>query len=221
MMSLRFLLLVLGALVSTVLAQCSLGGYLGAYDSTSGNFVGALARNLGSQGIFTLDQTGNRANYLAVIGSATSTPIGDAVLLQILSPVDPSVPFISVVAGSTDCRNGIPIPNGDTPFAAEIVPSDGFPLGAFPLPGDTQTTLLGGYGDLSTLCGEPMSFVIRSDFGGNVLEPVWTDQNGGQHSMIIVRDITNNRLAVTPSLVSYAAASSNPQVQQVVLAFFT
>ncbi|KAJ7476378.1 hypothetical protein B0H11DRAFT_2235132 [Mycena galericulata] len=177
--TLSSLLLILAASISTALAQCSLAGYLGAYNSTSGTFVGAVARTLGSQGIFTLDKTGDRSNYLAVIGFTNSTNEGDVVLLQILSPVDPNVPFVSIVVGTTDC-NGTPIPNGNAAWAAEIVPADGFPRGPFPLPADTRTTLLGGYGNLVTLCGEPMAFAIRSDFGSSILAPVWTDQGGSE-----------------------------------------
>ncbi|KAJ6484864.1 hypothetical protein C8R45DRAFT_999466 [Mycena sanguinolenta] len=214
------LLLILATSVSTALAQCSLAGYLGAYSATDGTFVGAVARTLGSQGIFTLDKTGNWSNYLAVIGFTNSTNIGDAVLLQILSPVDPNVPFVAIVVGGTDC-NSLPIPTGNAAWGAEIVPSDGFPHGAFPLPADTRSTLLGGYGNLATFCGEPMALAIRSDFGKSVLAPVWTDQDGTQHSLIIIHDITNNRLAVSPNLVSYAAGSGNPTVEEVVFAFFT
>ncbi|KAJ6548707.1 hypothetical protein B0H19DRAFT_1161757, partial [Mycena capillaripes] len=67
------LLLILATSVSTAYAQCSLAGYLGAYNTTSGTFVGAVARTLGSQGIFTLEKTGDRSNYLAVIGFTNST----------------------------------------------------------------------------------------------------------------------------------------------------
>ncbi|KAJ7091788.1 hypothetical protein C8R44DRAFT_816786 [Mycena epipterygia] len=214
------LLLIFTTSVSSALAQCSLAGYLGAYNTTSGTFVGAVARTLGSQGIFTLEKTGDRSNYLAVIGFTNSTNEGDVVLLQILSPVDPNVPYVSIVVGATNC-NDVPIPNGNAAWGAEIVPTDGFPRGAFPLPGDTRTTLLGGYGNLVTLCGEPMAFAIRSDFGRDILAPVWTDQGGTQHSLTIVHDITNNRLAVSPNLVAYAAGSSNPTVEEVFFAFFT
>ncbi|KAF8181443.1 hypothetical protein K438DRAFT_1976167 [Mycena galopus ATCC 62051] len=202
------LLLILATSVSTALAQSSLAGYLGAYNTTSGTFIGAVARTLGSQGIFTLDTTGDRSNYLAVIGFTNSTNEGDVVLLQILSPIDPNVPYVSIVVGATDCNN-IPIPNGNAAWGAEIVPADGFPRGAFPLPADTRTTLLGGYGNLATFCGEPMAFAIR------------TDQGGTQHSLIIIHDITNNRLAVSPNLVAYAAGSSNPTVEEVFFTFFT
>ncbi|KAJ6607158.1 hypothetical protein B0H10DRAFT_2228168 [Mycena sp. CBHHK59/15] len=154
-------------------------GYLGAYNTTSRTFVGAVAKTLGSQGIFTLDTTGDRSNYLAVIRFTNSTNEGDVVLLQILSPVDPNVPYVSIVVGAANC-NDVPIPNGNAAWSAEILPGDGFPRGQFPLPADTRTTLLGGYGDLATFRGEPMAFAIRSDFGGNLLPPVWTDQGGSE-----------------------------------------
>ncbi|KAJ7026841.1 hypothetical protein C8F04DRAFT_1399761 [Mycena alexandri] len=212
------LLLILATSVS--LAQCSLCGYLGAYNTTSGAFVGAVARTLGSQGIFTLEKTGDRSNYLAVVGLTNSTNEGDVVLLQILSPIDPTVPYVSIVVGGTSC-NSLPIPDGNTAWGAEIVPSDGFPRGPFPLPADTRSTLLGGYGNLATFCGEPMAFGVRSNFGRDTLAPVWTDQGGTQHSLTIIHDITNNRLAVSPNLVAYAAGSSNPVVEEVFFAFFT
>ncbi|KAJ7878402.1 hypothetical protein B0H13DRAFT_2346596 [Mycena leptocephala] len=164
------LLLILATSVSTAFAQCSLAGYLGAYNTTSGTFVGAVAQTLGSQGIFTLEKTGDRSNYLAVIGFTNSTNEGDVVLLQILSPVDPNVPYVSIVVGATNC-NDVPIPNGNVAWVS-VAPSR--------LPGDTRTTLLGGYGNLATLCGEPMAFAIRSDFGRNILAPVWTDQGGSE-----------------------------------------
>ncbi|KAJ7290643.1 hypothetical protein C8J57DRAFT_1276229 [Mycena rebaudengoi] len=214
------LLLILATSVSTALAQCSLCGYLGAYNATSGTFIGAVARTLGSQGIFTLDKTGNRANYLAVVGFTNATNVGDAVLLQILSPIDPNVPYVSIVVGATNC-NEVPIPNGNAAWGAEIIPADGFPRGAFPFPGPTRTTLLGGYGNLATFCGEPMSFAIRSNFGRDIIAPVWTDQGGTKHSLTVIHDITNNRLAVSPNLVAYAAGSSNPTVEEVFFAFFT
>ncbi|KAJ7167829.1 hypothetical protein C8R46DRAFT_1094268 [Mycena filopes] len=220
-MMLSSIFLIFATAVSTTLAtQCSLAGYLGAYDATNGNLLGAVARNLGSQGIFTLDKTGDSSSYLVVIGSTNSTNEGDAVLLQILAPVDSNVPYVSLVVGGTNCNN-VPIPNGDSAWGAQIVPGDGFPRGAFPLPGDMRTTLLGGYGTLATFCGEPMAFAVRSAFGRDILAPVWTDQGGTQHSLTIVHDITNNRLAASPNLVAYAAGSSNPIVEEVFFAFFT
>ncbi|KAJ7160396.1 hypothetical protein C8R46DRAFT_368199 [Mycena filopes] len=169
------LFLILAIPVPAALGQCSLAGYIGAYNATSGAFIGAVARNLGSQGILTLDQTGNRANYLAVLGSSTPTNNGDAVLLQILSPIDPNAPFVSLVMGENiiNC-NEIAIPNGDAAWAAQITPSDGSPRGAFPLPADSRTTLLGGYGNLQTFCGEPMAWAIRSNLGRDTLAPVWS-----------------------------------------------
>ncbi|KAJ7857894.1 hypothetical protein B0H13DRAFT_1902081 [Mycena leptocephala] len=221
------LFLVLAFSVSTTLGQCSLAGYIGAYDPTSGAFIGAVARNLGSQGILSgystpilgdhswtlarraaLEQTGNRANYLAVLGSSSNTTTGEAVLLQILSPIDPNAPFVSLVMGNQilDC-NAIAIPNGDAAWAAQITPSDGDPRGPFPLPADSRTTLLGGYGNLQTFCGEPMAWAIRSNLGRDTLAPVWTDQNGNQHSVAVIHDTTNNRIAISPSLAAYTAAA--------------
>ncbi|KAJ6611557.1 hypothetical protein B0H10DRAFT_2055942 [Mycena sp. CBHHK59/15] len=218
------LFLVLAFSVSTALGQCSLAGYIGAYDPTSGAFIGAVARNLGSQGILTLEQTGNRANYLAVLGTTNNTTTGEAVLLQILSPIDPNAPFVSLVMGNQilNC-NEIAIPNGDAAWAAQITPSDGDPRGPFPLPADSRTTLLGGYGNLQTFCGEPMAWAIRSNLGRDTLAPVWTDQNGNQHSVAVIHDTTNNRIAISPSLAAYTAAAHGtfPTISEVILAIFT
>ncbi|KAJ7040500.1 hypothetical protein C8F04DRAFT_1253802 [Mycena alexandri] len=214
------LLLTLATSVSTALAQCSLAGYLAAF-STNGTVIGAVARALPFQGILTIDETSIRSNYLGVIGFSTSTLEGDVVLLQILSPIDPSAPYISMVISQTSC-GALPIPNGDAAWIAQLVPADGFPLGPFPRPGTTRSTLLGGYGDLQTFCGEPMAFAIRSNLGRDTLAPVWTDQNGNQHSLIVVHDITNNRIAVSPSLASYTAAASGPvKLEEVFFAFVT
>ncbi|KAJ7749158.1 hypothetical protein B0H16DRAFT_1551767 [Mycena metata] len=168
------LLFTLAMSVSTALAQCSLAGYIAAF-STNGTVIGALGRTLPFQGILTIDETSIRSNYLGVIGFSTSTPSGDAVLLQILSPPDPSAPYISMVISQTSC-GALPIPNGDAPWIAQLVPADGFP----------------------------------------------SDQNGNQHSLIVVHDITNNRVAVSPSLASYTAAASGPvKLEEVFFAFVT
>ncbi|KAJ7716432.1 hypothetical protein B0H16DRAFT_1476724 [Mycena metata] len=78
-----------GALQSTLTA-----GYLGAFDSFTGEFLGAVSRNLPPplvlSGAFTLDRTGNPSNYLAVVASTNTTNEGDAALLQILNPGDPN-----------------------------------------------------------------------------------------------------------------------------------
>ncbi|KAJ6475175.1 hypothetical protein DFH09DRAFT_1471839 [Mycena vulgaris] len=90
-------------------------GHLGAFDSFSGAFIGAVvrlaidnSRNFPvlatDPGAFTLDRTGNPSNYLAVIAFTNSTSEGDAALLQILNPGDPNVSFISLVVGVPNCN---------------------------------------------------------------------------------------------------------------------
>ncbi|KAJ7710287.1 hypothetical protein B0H16DRAFT_1480688 [Mycena metata] len=92
---LAFLFTSLSTTLSGVLAQCpQTAGYLGAFDSFTGEFLGAVSRNLPPplvlSGAFTLDRTGNPSNYLAVVASTNTTNEGDAALLQILNPGDPN-----------------------------------------------------------------------------------------------------------------------------------
>ncbi|KAJ7763434.1 hypothetical protein B0H16DRAFT_1804567 [Mycena metata] len=209
-------LLIFAMFAHAALAQSLLAGYLGAYSAPNGTFIGAVARTL------DLNEKGDRSDYLAAIGFTNATNEGDAVLLQILSPINPSVPWVAIVLGvAGDCES-MPIPNGDAPWAAQLVPSDGSPLGPLPLPGDTRSTLIGGYNSLTVFCGEPMAFVIQSNSGRDILAPVWTDQEGTRHPMIIVHDITTGRVAVSPSLASYHAAATSPvTIEEVFFAFFT
>ncbi|KAJ7020396.1 hypothetical protein C8F04DRAFT_1144256 [Mycena alexandri] len=205
-----------------VVAQCpQTAGYLGAFDSFTGDFIGAVSRNfpppIAVSGTFTLDRTSNTSNYLAVFPFTNSTNEGDAALLQILNPGDPNAPFVSLVIGIADCtRNAFS--NALTSFAI-IAASDGFPHGALPIPGTTRTTFNGGYGNLGTFCGEPMALLVRSAFGRNVLAPVWTDPNGSQHPLFFVQDLTRDFLAATPDPDVYAS-SNNVVVQEVNLAIF-
>ncbi|KAJ7883572.1 hypothetical protein B0H13DRAFT_2344080 [Mycena leptocephala] len=156
-----------------------------------------------------------------MIGFSTSTNEGDVVLLQILSPVDPSAPYVSIVISKTSC-SALPILNRDSGWIAQLVPADGFPLGLFPLPAPTRLTLLGDYGDLTMFCSESMVFDIRSNLGCDSVTPVWTDQNSNKHSLIVVHDITNNHVAVSPSLLSYAAGASGPvTTEEIFFAFVT
>ncbi|KAJ6484780.1 hypothetical protein C8R45DRAFT_999326 [Mycena sanguinolenta] len=47
-------------------AQClQNAGYLGGYDANTGAFVGAISTDL-TTGVFTLDTSGDRSNYLGV-----------------------------------------------------------------------------------------------------------------------------------------------------------
>ncbi|KAJ7707173.1 hypothetical protein B0H16DRAFT_1633759 [Mycena metata] len=207
--------------LSGVVAQCpQTAGYLGAFDSFSGAFIGAVSRDFSSiaAGVFTLDRTGNPSNYLVVIASTNSTSEGDVALLQILSPGDPNVPFISLAIGLTDC-NAAAFSSLANPFAP-LVASDGFPHGALPTPGLGRTTLSGGYGNLFSFCTEPMVFSVRSAFGRDVLAPVWTDPNGTQHSLFVVQDLTRDFLAATPDPDIYASLNGNVSVEVVNLAIF-
>ncbi|KAJ7271294.1 hypothetical protein B0H12DRAFT_730830 [Mycena haematopus] len=166
-----------------VVAQCpQTAGYLGAFDTFSGAFIGAVSRNFPvpatDSGALTLDRTGNPSNYLAVIATTNSTSEGDVALLQILNPGDPNVPFVALIVGFTDCNTAV-FSNFADPSAI-LAPSDGFPHGALPTPGTGRTTFLGGYGNLFTWCAEPMAFLVRTAFGRDVLAPVWTDPDGSE-----------------------------------------
>ncbi|KAJ6463069.1 hypothetical protein DFH09DRAFT_1168721 [Mycena vulgaris] len=209
--------------LSGVVAQCpQTAGYLGAFDSFSGAFIGAVSRNFPVPavipGAFTLDRTGNPSNYLAVIAYTNSTSEGDAALLQILNPGDPNVTFLSLVVGVLDC-NTAAFPNFVNPSAI-LAPSDGFPHGALPTPGLGRTTYMGGYGNIFSWCGEPMAFLVRRAFGRDVLAPVWTDPNGSQHSLFMVQDLTHNYLAATPDPDIYASSNGGVVVEDVNLAIF-
>ncbi|KAJ7729287.1 hypothetical protein B0H14DRAFT_3169239 [Mycena olivaceomarginata] len=61
------------------------------------------AISLGGVGIFTLDKTGNTTNYLSVQTFSNTCNDGGPVFIQISSPKDPNVPYVSLVAGVTDC----------------------------------------------------------------------------------------------------------------------
>ncbi|KAJ6550498.1 hypothetical protein DFH09DRAFT_1168984 [Mycena vulgaris] len=193
--------------LSGVVAQCpQTAGYLGAFDSFSGAFIGAVSRNFPVPavipGAFTLDRTGNPSNYLAVIAYTNSTSEGDA-LLQILNPGDPNVTFLSLV-GVLDC-NTAAFPNFVNPSAI-LAPSDGFPHGALPTPGLGRTTYMGGYGNIFSWCGEPMAF----------LPPYGVCQ----HSLFMVQDLTHNYLAATPDPDIYASSNGGVVVEDVNLAIF-
>ncbi|KAJ7918143.1 hypothetical protein B0H13DRAFT_2438093 [Mycena leptocephala] len=217
-----FLFISLSTTLSGVVAQClQTAGYLGAFDTFSGAFVGAVSRNFPTpfieSGAFTLDRTGNASNYLAVFAFTNSTNEGDAALLQILDPGDPNVPFVSLIVGISNC-NTAAFSSFANPWTF-LAPSDGFPHGALPIPGTSRTTFTGGYGNLFPFCGEPMAFLVRSAFGRDILAPVWTDPNGSQHPLFVVQDITRNFLAATPDPDVYASGN-NAVVQEVNLAIF-
>ncbi|KAJ7809764.1 hypothetical protein B0H13DRAFT_2385058 [Mycena leptocephala] len=217
------LFIALSTTLSGVVAQCPrTAGYLGAFDSFTGAFIGAVSRNFPVPailfpGAFTLDRTGNPSNYLAVIAFTNSTSEGDAALLQILNPGDPDVPFVALIVGLPDC-NTAAFSNFADPVAI-LAPSDGFPHSALPTPGTGRTTFTGGYGNLFSWCAEPMAFLLRNAFGREVLAPVWTDPNGTQHPLFIVQDLTRNFLAATPDPDIYAS-NGNLAVEEVNLAIF-
>ncbi|KAJ7877851.1 hypothetical protein B0H13DRAFT_2053070 [Mycena leptocephala] len=203
---------------SGIRAQClQNAGYLGGYDVSSGVFVGAVARNLGFSGIFTLDRSGDTSNYLAVVAWSTRCNDGGPVSIQILSPGDPNAGYISLVSGTTNCS----APAFTGPGASLVmVPSDGFPHGAYPTPAPTETTFGGGYGNLHTDCGESMIFALGSAIGRQVLLPAWRDPNGAFHTDIpLLFDITQNYLVAAADPGAYAAAQS-AAVEQVYLSIF-
>ncbi|KAJ6509644.1 hypothetical protein DFH09DRAFT_1374667 [Mycena vulgaris] len=193
-------------------------GYIGAYDATTGNFVGAVARALGDAGIFTLDKSGDSSKYLSVVTFSNTCNDGGPVFIQILSPVDPAAGYVSLTAGVTDCTTaGF---NGTAPWAA-LAAADGFPHGVFPTPGPTRTTLQGAYGNLKTFCGENMVFALGTAVGRQVLLPTWKDPNSSVHSALpVVQDSTFNRLLATPNPASYSAFYSGATVQRVYLSLF-
>ncbi|KAF7360683.1 hypothetical protein MVEN_00800100 [Mycena venus] len=200
-------------------AQCQQNaGYLGAFDATTGNFVGAVGISLGGAGIFTLDKTGNTTNYLSVVTFTNTCNDGGPVFIQIVSPVDASANFVSLVAGVTDCPSAAF--TGPAPWAA-IAAADGFPHGQYTTPGTTRTTLQGDYHNLKTFCGECMTFALGNALGRQVLLPQWKDPNSNVWSNLpVVQDSTFVRLLATPNVQAYSRAFSNAVVQQVYLSVF-
>ncbi|KAJ7049942.1 hypothetical protein C8F01DRAFT_1378070 [Mycena amicta] len=189
-------------------------GYLGAYDATSGNFVGAVARNLGGGGILTLEKSTNATNYLPIATFSDVCNDGGPVFIQILSPSDLNAGFVDLVAGVASCANAV-FAGAVGPWAA-LVAADGFAQGQFPTPAPTRSTLQGAYGQLSTFCGESMVYALESQFGRPVLSPAWKDPNGRLWpSLAVAIDNTRNWLLATSDLNAYAAVSGS-SVQQVV-----
>ncbi|KAF7328597.1 hypothetical protein MSAN_02480600 [Mycena sanguinolenta] len=201
-------------------AQClQNAGYLGAYDATTGAFVGAISKNLNAGG-FTLDTSGVTSNYLAVAVFSTVCNNGGPLWIEILSPDDPVAGYVSLVCGSTLCNECAFIGSND-PFVA-IVAGDGNPLGPFPTPGFTQNTFGGGYGDLHTDCGENQVWVLGSavTFGRQVLVPSWRDPSGTLNlNLIVLLDETNNGLVVAANATVYSVQRS-ATVRQLQLTVF-
>ncbi|KAJ7197737.1 hypothetical protein GGX14DRAFT_573886 [Mycena pura] len=192
-------------------------GYLAAFDASSGNFVGAVARNLGGSGIFTLDTSTNVTNYLDVVTFSNTCSDGGPVFIQILSPIDPNAGYVDLVAGVMNCENAAFM--GPAPWVA-IAAADGFPHGQFPTPGTTRATLQGAYGNLNTFCGESMSWALGSAVGRQVLLPTWKDPNSKLWpNMPVALDKTRNWLLATPNVTAYVSGSGSV-VQQVFLSIF-
>ncbi|KAJ7479610.1 hypothetical protein FB451DRAFT_1171710 [Mycena latifolia] len=113
-------------------------GYIGAYDASTGSFVGAVAITLGGAGIFTLEKTGNTTNYLSVAAFSNACNDGGPVFLEILSPKDQNAPYVSLTAGVQDCTTAGFM--GGHPWAA-LAAADGFPR-TFPGGGDAHVETL-------------------------------------------------------------------------------
>ncbi|KAJ7769757.1 hypothetical protein B0H14DRAFT_3894849 [Mycena olivaceomarginata] len=200
----------LAIMASTALtgAHAQNAGYLGAFDATTGNFVGAVV---------TLETTGNTTNYLSVQTFSNTCNDGGPVFIQISGPKDPNAPYVSLVAGVTDCPTAAFM--GPAPWAA-IAAADGFPHGQYTTPGTTRTTLQGGYGNLKTFCGECMTFTLGNAVGRQVLLPQWKDPNSHVYTaMPVVQDNTFTRLLATPNVQAYANFYG-AAVQQVYLSVF-
>ncbi|KAJ7768103.1 hypothetical protein DFH07DRAFT_769317 [Mycena maculata] len=224
MVSLQTLLtLAIGASAAflVVHAQClQNAGYLGAYDATTGDSIGAVIRSLINGDLNpwitmteALDTSGNTSNYLAVLIFSTACNDGGPVYIQILSPGDPNAGYVSLVSGTTECNEVFLI--GANPFLA-LVAADGFPHGAYPMPAPTESTFAGGYGDLTTDCGENQIFALGSAIKHQVLLPGWTDPNGAFHAAVpIMFDTTSNILLAAPDPATYSAVTGQNVVQVV------
>ncbi|KAJ7049943.1 hypothetical protein C8F01DRAFT_722261 [Mycena amicta] len=213
-------LLTLAAVAIGVHAQClQNAGYLGAYDATSGNFVGAVARKLGGSGILTLEKSTNATNYLPVATFSNTCNDGGPVFIQILSPSDLNAGYVDLVSGVTTCSNAV-FAGQSGPWVA-IAAADGFPHGQLPTPATTRTTLNGAYGQLNTFCGESMVYQLATQFGRQVLSPTWKDPNSQLWpNLAVALDITRNWLLATSDLSAYTVNSGGSSVQQLVLSVF-
>ncbi|KAF8205308.1 hypothetical protein K438DRAFT_1964385 [Mycena galopus ATCC 62051] len=217
--ALTFMAIVVSTALFGVHAQClQNAGYLGAFDSVTGDFVGAVGIALGGAGIFTLDKTGNTTNYLSVVTYTNSCGDGGPVFIQIVSPVDASADYVSLVAGVTNCPSAAFM--GPAPWAA-ISAADGYPHGQYTTPGTTRTTLQGGYNNLKTFCGECMTFALGTFHTLQVLLPQWRNPDSTVlTSLPVVQDSTFDRLLATPNVQAYSQFYSNAAVQQVYLSVF-
>ncbi|KAF8162197.1 hypothetical protein K438DRAFT_1858958 [Mycena galopus ATCC 62051] len=221
MLSLQTLIgLAIGAWMAIlrVHAQClQNAGYLGGYDANTGAFLGAIATDL-VIGAFTLDTSGNPSNYLPVVVFSTRCNDGGPVWIEILSPVNPVVGYVSLICGTTLC-NECAFTGSSNPFVA-ISAADGNPVGPFPTPGFTQDTYGLDYDNLHTECGENQVWVLGSAVGRQVLVPSWRDPSGTLHSnLLVLLDETRNSLVVAANATTYSEGSSTT-VRQLELSIF-
>ncbi|KAF7358797.1 hypothetical protein MSAN_01219000 [Mycena sanguinolenta] len=199
-------------------AQClQNAGYIGGYDASTGDFVGAIARDL-VNGVFTLDTSGDPSNYLPVVVFSTRCNDGGPVWIEILSPVNPIAGYVSLICGTTQCSE-CTFTGATNPFVA-MTAADGNPLGPFPTPGFTQSTFASGYGNLQTDCGENQVWVLENGVGRQVLVPTWRDPSGTLHSnLLVLLDETRNQLVVAANAATYSTGSS-ATVRQLELSIF-
>ncbi|KAJ6616011.1 hypothetical protein B0H10DRAFT_1949487 [Mycena sp. CBHHK59/15] len=187
-------------------------GYLGAYDASTGNFVGAVASTLGGAGIFTLDKSGNTSHYLSVVTFSNACDDGGPVFIQILSPTDPAAGYVSLIAGVNDCTTG------SAPWAA-IAASEGFPHAS---PGSCERWSISYPGNHQD--DSPGLMRKSEDVSGSAphLEiPIALTEISGLHTDLpVVQDSTFNRLLATPNVAAYSTANSDAAVQQVYLSVF-
>ncbi|KAJ7785297.1 hypothetical protein DFH07DRAFT_948372 [Mycena maculata] len=199
-------LISLAIVVSTALVnacgQCQQSaGYLGAFNASTANFAVAVATTLGDTGIFMLDTSGNTLHYLSIVTFSNKCDDGGPVFVQILSPVDPAVGYVSLVAGAD------------------------FLCISYSRNHEDQ----GSYGNLKTFCGKSMTFALGTAVSQQVLLPTWMSLHAlmggvyirGLHtSLLVVQDSTFNRLLATPNPATYSAFYLGATVQQVHLSLF-
>ncbi|KAJ6628094.1 hypothetical protein B0H10DRAFT_1940651 [Mycena sp. CBHHK59/15] len=196
--ALTSLTIVASAAFSSVSGQCQQNtGYLGAYDASTGNFVGAVASTLGGAGIFTLDKSGNTSHYLSVLTFSNACDDGGPVFIQILSPTDPAAGYVSLIAGVNDCTTG------SAPWAV-IAASEGFPHAS---PGSCERWSISYPGN-------------HQDDSPGLMRKSEEVSGSAPHLEIPIADSTFNRLLATPNVAAYSTANSGAAVQQVYLSVF-
>ncbi|KAF7295708.1 hypothetical protein MIND_01111200 [Mycena indigotica] len=145
-------------LSTSALAQCLLNsGYLGAYDATTGAFVGAVAKAISpaSQNILTLETNANVSNYLTVEAYTQACNDGGPAEIKITNPLNPAVPFLAPMLFTTNCKaTSLGLQHQDSRWLA-LCATDGAPQGPYPKAALSQTT-----------CGKGPSNVLREWFYG-------------------------------------------------------